>query len=305
MRKDAATPAISLSRFGLLIIIFAALFNALTSHFGETVLFTIPGNIPLISGPVTLEALVFGAINGLVLTGILGAFTVLNQALPVRSLISLIPRAFYPLAVVTSIAVTYIPVTTRQYRQIREAQSVRGHIMRGLRDWTPMIMPLLVGGLERAMMLAEAMTARGFASPKPNGQSSNQGYALLGGLTLVLTGWLALMVAGWVIIGWLCILVGIGLLVWGMWSRSKRVPHTNYRRESWGLADGLVMLGIVLVLCFYLLSIPGVDKSSLTYNPYPAITIPKFDPLIGLATLGLLFPAGIMYVVRSGDKNTG
>ena len=31
--------------------------------------------------------------------------------------------------------------------------------MRGLRDWLPLLMPLLIGGLERALQLAEAMTA--------------------------------------------------------------------------------------------------------------------------------------------------
>src|SRR4030043_1151670 len=92
------------------------------------------------------------------------SFTVLNLALPVRDLISLIPRAFFPVAVVTSIAVTYLPTTMRQFQQIREAQAGRGHQMRKLRDWLPLLMPLLVGGLEHAMQLAEAMTARGFAS---------------------------------------------------------------------------------------------------------------------------------------------
>src|SRR4030043_448637 len=94
------------------------------------------------------------------------SFTVLNLALPVRDLISLIPRAFFPVAVVTSIAVTYLPTTLRQLRQIREAQAVRGHQVRSLRDWLPLLMPLLVGGLEHAMQMAEAMTARGFASPR-------------------------------------------------------------------------------------------------------------------------------------------
>ena len=148
-------------------MLLSTAFNTLTSHYGETVLFTIPGNLPLLSGPVTLEAMVYGATNGLVLTGMLASFMVLNLALTVRELISLIPQAFFPMAVVTSIAVTYLPTTLRQFRQIREAQAIRGHQMRTLRDWLPLWMPLLVGGLEHAMQLAEAMTARGFASASP------------------------------------------------------------------------------------------------------------------------------------------
>jgi energy-coupling factor transport system permease protein len=97
----------SLWKLAASIILLATIFNALTSHYGDTVLFTIPGNLPLISGKVTLEAMVYGVTNGLVLTGMLASFMVLNLALPVRDLISLIPRAFFPVAVVTSIAVTY------------------------------------------------------------------------------------------------------------------------------------------------------------------------------------------------------
>ncbi len=83
-------------KFGVLLIGLAAGFNALTSHYGETRLFTIPGRLPLVSGNVTLEALVYGATNGLALAGLLGAFWVLGQALPVRALVGLIPPCLLP-----------------------------------------------------------------------------------------------------------------------------------------------------------------------------------------------------------------
>ena len=35
--------------------------------------------------------------------------------------------------------------------RIREAQAVRGHRVQGIRDWLPIVVPLLVSGLERAM----------------------------------------------------------------------------------------------------------------------------------------------------------
>ena len=117
----------------------------------------------------------------------------LGQALPVRALVGLIPRAFYPLAVVATIAVTYLPATLRQFQQIREAQAVRGHALRGLRDWLPLFMPLLVGGLERALQLSEAMTARGFASQgKPVDSALQRAWprlAMLAGLLLLAGGW--------------------------------------------------------------------------------------------------------------------
>src|SRR4030042_2877366 len=171
-RTDIPRP-FALWKLAAWIIMLATIFNTLTSHYGETVLFPIPGKLPLISGQVTVEAMVYGATNGLVLAGMLASFSVLNLALPVRDLISLIPRAFFPLAVVASIAITYLPTTLRQFQKIRDAQAIRGHQIRSVRDWLPAWMPLLVGGLEHAMQLAEAMTARGFASSKPTRHGSN------------------------------------------------------------------------------------------------------------------------------------
>ena len=138
---------VSLLRFGLVICGFSTLFNLIISHFGETVFFTLPERWPLIGGSYTLEAAAYGLTNGLVLFGILSAFTIFSQALPVRSLIRLIPRAFFPVAVVTSIAVTFVPSTIRQFYQIKEAQLLRGQRMKRLGDWLPLVMPLLVGGL--------------------------------------------------------------------------------------------------------------------------------------------------------------
>jgi energy-coupling factor transport system permease protein len=153
-QRVAPTMPVSPVRFGLLVVALSALFNAGTAHVGRGVLVRLPEVLPLIGGPVTLEALVFGALNGLVLTGIYTAFVVLNQALPVRSLIRFIPRAFFPVAVVVSIALSFAPTTLRHFQQIREAQAIRGHRVRGLRDWLPLFLPLLVGGLERALQLA-------------------------------------------------------------------------------------------------------------------------------------------------------
>ena len=85
-------PSISPLRFGLIVVGPAALFNALTVHVGETVLFHLPAAIPLFGGPVTLEALVYGALNGMVIAGLFAAFAVINRVVPVRALVRIAPR---------------------------------------------------------------------------------------------------------------------------------------------------------------------------------------------------------------------
>jgi energy-coupling factor transport system permease protein len=285
------------------IILLATIFNALTSHYGTTHLFTIPGNLPLISGNVTLESIVYGATNGLVLTGMLASFSVLNLALPVREMISLVPRAFYPLAVVASIAVTYLPITMRQIRQIREAQAIRGHQMRTLRDWLPLWMPLLVGGLEHAMQLAESMTARGFASSRPaeQGRELYPRVAMGLGLVLLAVGWIVQIgIAGMgglvlMLLGGCSVIVGLALL-------GHQSPRTAYHQQRWSWKDGLGLCMAACIVGVCIISIPGSGSETLFYEPYPALNMPAFSPWLGLAMLGLILPGIIINRRIAGEK---
>jgi energy-coupling factor transport system permease protein len=305
LRKiDSKAPQpFSIWKLAIWIVLLSTCFNALTSHYGTTILFTIPGNLPLLSGPVTLEAIVYGATNGFILTGMLGCFVVLNLALTVRELVSLIPQAFFPLAVVTSIAVTYLPTTIRQFKQIREAQAIRGHQMRGVRDWLPLWMPLMVGGLEHAMQLAEAMTARGFASTSDLHQKRETlaRLAMMFGLVTVSIGWI-LNLTGRNVSSLVLILGGAGFIIGGVWSLGREVTHTTYHRQGWGWQDWLGISVSLGVLAICMLPIPGFHHEVLYYDPYPTLTAPLFDPLIGLALLGLLIPGVFRFLEKPAHQ---
>jgi energy-coupling factor transport system permease protein len=263
------------------------LINGFFTHFGETVLLRLPASIPLVGGPITAEALLYGALNGIMLTILLAAFTTFTLAVPVRDLIWLIPRALFPVALVTSVALTFLPATLRQAEQIREAQMIRGHRMRRLRDWLPLFLPLLIGGLERSVQLAEAMTVRGLASDVA---SDRLRYGQI--VSILAVGMTASGVVLW--IGWAqptwgsaLFIGGCGLLGWRLWYSGPHGRRTVYRRAVWGLGDTAAVLGCVLgALAYWLLS-----TSSRPYTPYPALTWPQFQPLAGAALLGLLVPA--------------
>jgi len=301
-RGDGSPPIpISMTRFGLVVIGFSAIFNALTVHFGRTVLFSLPEAIPFLGGVVTLEAVVYGAVNGLVLTGLFAAFTVFNQAISIRQLVRLVPRAFFPVAVVTSIAMTFVPVTLRQYRAIREAQAVRGHRLRGLRDWLPLLMPLLTGGLERAFQLAEAMTARGFAATESTPNNLYLRLITLTGLTLLTVGWLLRLVWGFSQSGLVILLVGLGMVIGALWLMGRRVPRTNYRPQLWTGRDWLVVIVTGAAALTFAAPWPGLDRSSLFFYPYPVLNWPPFQPFFGVALLGLLLP-GLLILHRPAPE---
>ncbi len=280
---------ISPIKFSLFLVISVTIFNTITSHYGETVFFTIPGNIPLISGPVTLEAVLYGFSNGLLLAGMLTAFTILNVVLPISALIRLVPRAFYPLSIVVSIAITFLPSTRRQIEQVIEAQAIRGHRTRGVGDWLPLFLPLLTGGLERSMQLAETMTARGFAGSQGAFTAQNR-FVIIGGLLLAAAGWIGSQASAYHTLGIGLLLGGIALIGLAIWQVGKQMPRASYKNEAWLGRDYLSVGASLALMALWLGGLPQSIKASLTYQPYPQAAFPAFNGWVGALILVLLLP---------------
>ncbi len=279
-----------LLRFAAFVIPASTLFNALTIHIGDTVLFTLPGNIPLFSGPVTLEAAVYGAINGLVLVTTVAIFSVISSGVPARQLVRSTPRAFQSLGITAGIALNFVPQTMRRLSEVREAQAVRGHRVKGLRDWLPLWMPLLMGGLEQAMQLSEAMVARGFGAANSRAASIRTRLLLLAGLALLLAGWLLQFAGAATIVSTGLMLAGGASVVGGLWWNSRSIRHTTYRPMPFTRLDLICCLLAAGAAVIVLMPVPFIDHSTLAYNPYPALSLPGFDPVLGLLMLAWLAP---------------
>lgn len=279
-----------LGRLSLMILVFSTLFNVLMAHYGRTVLWSLPAGWPLIGGPLTLEAAVFGFINGLRLVTMLSFFMAFNTIVPVHELAGLTPRALHELGLVLLIAITYIPETTLQYRRIRDAQAIRGHEYNGLRAWRPIIIPLLIAGLERALNLSETMVARGYGSTGGRDMTPRARLLMPVGLLLALAGALRLSWGG--PDGWLLVAFGALTVAVAWRDLGRLVVHTRYRprRPTW--ADGLVALGaIVALLPLIWPMLPGTGRSLVAYSPYPQLTMPPFNLWVGLGLFGLVVPA--------------
>jgi energy-coupling factor transport system permease protein len=273
-------------------LIFNILFQLLMVHYGETVLFRLPDVIPLIGGPATLQAAVYGLLNGLRLVNVLLIFALFSRAIRYAELLRLAPPAFFELGLIMSIGFTLVPFTLRAFKEIREAQALRGYEAKGLRDLLPLISPLIVSGMEHALTLAESMEARGYGAVNTQNRGRmavGQGLAMFS-LVIVLCA-LAVQVffaTPALVTGILMILAAL-LLTLGVGQLSAASGRTRFPRESrvWTMTDTLICVGALLPI---LMVIVG-DPASLGYDPYLASQMPAFNPWIAMPLLGLALPA--------------
>jgi energy-coupling factor transport system permease protein len=293
-RSSLAQSWRSLVKLGAFIWIIAIPFSALMIHQGAIVLFRLPTNWPLVGGPITLEAILYGLVNGLALWIVLAIFAAFNMAVDASQLLRLAPPFLYQAGVVASIALTFMPQMLISAQEIREAQRLRGHRFRGWRDLLPLFLPLLTTALEHAIQLAESMESRGFGG-ELTGMTAQQGNRLK--LRMALS--LSLMLVGlfaysyWRQAAWLggALLAVATLILVGVFrAYGRRVQRSHYRHARWDQRDTWIALPSLLALGITLL-VGTVDKLALIYYPYPPYPLaPEFNAWIGLVLALLALP---------------
>ena len=284
-RESTPTGGRALSPILLITLpLFGAVFNALNAHVGDTVLFSLPVGLPLIGGPITAEALAYGAVSGLSFAVLLVWFGVFVARVPARELAHLAPRSFHAVALVVTLALGLAPATRTRLREIQAAQAARGHRPRGVRDWLPLWVPLLVAGLEQASQLAEAMMARGYAAAT---RLRRRDLALIvAGLSIAALGGGAQLTLGG--FGGLALMgLGLALFLGGLALSGQAVARTRYRDRGMRAMDWTV-LGLILAASGPILF--GAF-GTLAWDPYPTLLMPSFQLGAGLCLLLLLAPA--------------
>ena len=276
-----------LGRVAVIILFFSVVYNALFVHVGDHVLITLP-QWPLIGGAITYEAIVDGARNGIMLLTLLAIFVAFNTVIPASDLVRMTPPALKDIGVVILVAITYVPETRRQLGRIREAQAIRGHELHGLKDWRPVLVPLLVAGFERSLHLSETMVARGYGSVSTEHHGRGKRAALLVSMISAFAGWV-LLLAGF-LIGWVFIIGSVLFVVIIALSENKEIRRTKYRSHSWHLRDWLMILVAAASLAVVFIPMVFVDRSTLFYSPYQSLALPEFDLVIGLALVLLAVP---------------
>lgn len=299
---STTTPRVGLGwgwlvRLALLFAAIGALFNLLTAHVGDRVLVALPGSIPIVGGPLTLNALVYGLISGAAVLLLVVTGATLGLLLDGPALLRLLPARLTTVAVAGSVAWAFVPQTAAAFLDIRDAQRARGHRLRGARDLVPVLAPLLASGLERALGLAEALESRAFGAPLGPIEHGGRAMSALRhvvialGLTGALVGAYLLAVgqslpAIVLLIGATFALIAVGREP----ARSNRLRRTRYRQPVWTSAD-TVIAAIGSVVLAGQITLLAIDPGAFAYEPYPRLTAPTVDLRLMLVLALLVVPA--------------
>ncbi|MCR4407443.1 MAG: energy-coupling factor transporter transmembrane protein EcfT [Anaerolineae bacterium] len=286
-------------KLGLTIIALTVPFNALSVHAGRLVIFTLPRTWPLVGGPITGEAVIFGASKALSLFTLLLLFAVFNCAVDQARLLRWTPAFLFEAGLVTSIALTFVPQMLRSMQEIYEAQAIRGHRFRGIRDLLPLFVPLLTSGLERAMQLAESMETRGFGgslqSLSPRREVLVRIAAAVALLGLVGGFFTVTYFREGQTLSWTLLVLSVTALTLVFRIQSQRVRRTRYRHGVWHRQD-TVLAAISVGLAVIILLIRSWARVTLSYYPYPPFSPwPPFNPVLGVALTVLVAPAMLAF----------
>lgn len=262
-------------------------FNVLTVHVGDRVFARLPEALPIVGGPLTINALAYGIISASAIATVLFAAATFNSAVRHADLVRILPGSLARFGVAAGIALLFVPQTIAAGRDIYDAQRARGHHFRGLRDARAFVVPLLSTGLERALLLSEALETRGFgASAVVVQPRRGQSMLTLGAAAGIVMALVALG-AGSYGLGVICLGASVVLALSRSSGQSQR---TRLKTTEWNLGSVVVASAASAALVVLLLGRTVTDLK-LAYDTFPRMDDPAFSPAAGAAILLLVLPA--------------
>ena len=155
-----------------ILIIFVMLFNGLFGGRGLTVLFVL--NLGFVQTPVTVESLFYGAVMGLMLANVILWFNVFGKLSSGHGFIELFAKVSPTAGLMLSRIMVFIPELLGQARMIDRAQqsflpagASRKGTRRGRLAYAGTLSShLMEWGMEKSLVTANSMIARGYGSRK-------------------------------------------------------------------------------------------------------------------------------------------
>jgi energy-coupling factor transport system permease protein len=260
-----------------------------------------------LGGPVSLEATLSAAFDGLRLGTLLCCIGAANVLANPKRALRVLPGALYELGVAVVVSLSVAPQLIESAQRVNRARRLRAGEGKGVRALRAIAIPVLEDALERSLQLAASMDSRGYGR---SGTASRASRRLTGALMLL--GMAGLCVGVYALLdgtvapqlGWPALIAGGVLCCAGLRSGSLRIQRTAYRPDPWRLPECIVAGGGVLCAVI-MFSNSGYAAADLNPSLYP-LTWPPLPllPVLGIVVAGLAALAAPPPVRRRPSRAT-
>ncbi len=276
-------------------IVFRSVFASGTEP-GDHILFTLP-HIPTpkwysgiqIGGPVSLEATLSAAVDGLRLGTMICCIGAANALANPKRALRVLPGALYELGMAVVVSITLAPQLIESVQRVARARRLRAGKRKGWGALRSIAIPVLADALDRSLLLAAAMDSRGYGRTGPATPGTRRVTAglMLTGMVGLCAGCYGLLGGtGSRLLGFPAIAAGAALCCAGLALGSRRVKRTQYRPDPWLAPEWVVSgCGVMSAVLLYV----GTSYSAADLNPsfYPL----RFPPLPLLPVAAILIAA--------------
>lgn len=281
-------------------VVFRAVFaTGITPH--DHYLFSLP-RIPTpdwyagiqLGGPVSLEALLSAATDGLRLACMLCCIGAANTLANPKRALRVLPGALYELGVAVTVSISVAPQLVQSVQRVARARRLRAGRNKGLKALRGIVVPVLEDALERSLRLAAAMDSRGYGragSATPRSRRLTGALMLLGMCGLCAGAYGLLDATAPKLLGLPALAVGSVLCLAGLRLGGRRVTRTTYRPDAWRFAEWAVASCGVLSAVLLFVNV-GYNPAELNPSLYP-LSWPTL-PLVPAAAILLAGTAGFL-----------
>ncbi|WP_405452069.1 energy-coupling factor transporter transmembrane component T [Streptomyces erythrochromogenes] len=247
-----------------------------------------------LGGPVSLEALLSAATDGLRLACMLCCIGAANTLANPKRALRVLPGALYELGVAVTVSISVAPQLVQSVQRVHRAKRLRAGRSKGLRALRGIIVPVLEDALERSLRLAAAMDSRGYGRAGTATRRSRRatGALMLLGMCGLCAGAYGLLDAtAPKLLGLPAMGAGALLCFAGLRLGGRRVTRTTYRPDPWHFAEWAVA-GCGVLSAVLLFTNVGFNAAELNPSIYP-LSWPTL-PLVPAAAILLAGAAGFL-----------
>jgi energy-coupling factor transport system permease protein len=249
-----------------------------------------------VGGPVSLEATLSAAVDGLRLGTLLCCVGAANALANPKRALRVLPSALYELGVAVVVAISIAPQLIESGRRVRRARQLRADHAGGLRPLRSIVIPVVEDAFERSLALAAAMDSRGYGR---NGSATAASRRVTG--VLLLAGMLGLCVGTYGLLdptlprllGVPTLVLASALCVTALAVGGRRVRTTRYRPDPWRLPEWVVTLlgvGAALVVAVSLTYAPEQLNPSLSPLSWPQLPVVPAAAILLAGLAGVVAP---------------